>query len=64
MPCDKCKKKCGIPMDCKYCGGQFCMKCFRLEAHDCQGVEIKKQKQRKELEEKLAFEPPPKCLKI
>ena len=51
-------------MDCKYCEGQFCMKCFRLEAHDCQGADIKKLKQRKELAEKLAFEPPPKCLKI
>ena len=64
MPCDKCKKKCGVPMDCKYCEGQFCMKCFRLEVHDCQGVDIKKIKQSKELAEKLAFEPPPKCLKI
>jgi predicted nucleic acid binding AN1-type Zn finger protein len=51
-------------MDCKYCEGQFCMKCFRLEVHDCQGADIKKLKQRKELEERLSFEPPPKCLKI
>jgi hypothetical protein len=35
-----------------------------LTKHDCQGADIKKMKQRKELKEQTAFEPPPKCLKI
>jgi hypothetical protein len=35
-----------------------------LTKHDCQGADIKKMKQRKELEKNIAFEPPPKCLKI
>jgi len=51
-------------MNCKYCGGDFCMKCFRLEVHNCIGIETKKEEQRKELKDKLAYEPPPKHLKI
>jgi len=51
-------------MDCKYCKGKFCMKCFRLEVHNCIGIEMKREEQRKELEKKLAFEPPSKHLKI
>jgi hypothetical protein len=35
-----------------------------LTKHDCQGADIKKMKQRKELKDKLAYEPPPKHLKI
>ena len=23
MPCQLCKKKCGVPIDCKYCGGEL-----------------------------------------
>ena len=64
MPCQRCRKKCGVPMNCKYCGGDFCMKCFRLEVHNCIGIETKKEEQRKELKDKLAYEPPPKRLKI
>ena len=51
-------------MDCKNCGGQFCMRCFRLEVHNCIGIETKREEQRKELEDKLAYEPTPKHLKI
>ena len=64
MPCQLCKKKCGVPIDCKYCGGSFCPSCLNLTKHDCQGADIKKLKQRKELKDKLAYEPPPKHLKI
>jgi len=51
-------------MNCKYCGGGFCIKCFRLEVHNCIGIETKKEEQRKELEDRLAYEPTPKHLKI
>ena len=64
MPCQRCRKKCGVPIDCQYCEGSFCPSCIHLPKHDCQGADIKKLKQRKELEENTAFEPPPKCLKI
>jgi predicted nucleic acid binding AN1-type Zn finger protein len=57
MPCRQCKKKCGVPMVCKYCNGEFCMKCFRLEQHNCIGVEMKKMEQLKDLEKKLDFKP-------
>ena len=64
MPCQRCKKKCGVPIDCNYCEGSFCPSCINLTKHDCQGADIKKMKQRQELKEQTAFEPPPKCLKI
>ena len=64
MPCQRCRKKCGVPIDCKYCEGNFCPSCIQLARHDCQGADIKKMKQRKELEENIAFEPKYKCLKI
>ena len=51
-------------MDCKYCSGSFCPGCLNLTKHDCQGADIKKMKQRKELEDRLAYEPTPKHLKI
>jgi len=52
------------PYDCKYCGGSFCPSCLHLRRHNCKGADIKKEEQRKELKDKLAFEPPPKHLKI
>jgi predicted nucleic acid binding AN1-type Zn finger protein len=64
MPCQKCKKKCGVPMDCNYCNGQFCIKCFRLEVHDCPGQEEKIKKDRENLIKKLEYDPEPKHLKI
>jgi hypothetical protein len=51
-------------MDCKYCDGSFCPSCLNLTKHNCQGADIKKMEQRKELKDKLAFEPPSKHLKI
>ena len=50
MPCQRCRKKCGVPIDCKYCEGSFCPSCIQLARHDCQGADIKKMKQRKELD--------------
>jgi len=44
-------------MDCKYCNGQFCMKCFQLEKHNCIGIDTKKREQLKDLEKKLHFKP-------
>ena len=64
MPCQRCRKKCGVPMDCKYCDGSFCPSCLNLTKHNCQGADIKKMEQRKELKDKIAFEPPSKHLKI
>ena len=64
MPCQNCNKKCGVPMDCKYCSGQFCMKCFRLEFHNCKGQEEKLKIEKENLIKKLAYDPPPKHLKI
>ena len=57
MPCQKCKKKCGVPFKCKYCEGEFCIKCLRLEKHECVGIEMKKVEQLKNLEKKLEFKP-------
>lgn len=64
MPCERCKKKCGVPIECLYCKGNFCPRCTHLEIHDCQGANIKKMKQLKELERKTEFVPPPKLEKI
>lgn len=64
MPCQNCNKKCGVPMNCKYCKGQFCMNCFRLEKHDCPGQEEKLKIEKENLIKKLAYDPPPKHLKI
>lgn len=64
MPCQLCKKKCGVPIECKYCKGNFCPKCIRLETHDCIGIEKRRKEDRKTLEENLTYEPTPKCLKI
>ncbi len=64
MPCDLCKRKCGVPFDCSYCSGKFCIKCMRLEKHNCIGMEIKKEKDRQSLKDKLTYETNPKHLKI
>lgn len=60
MPCQNCKKKCGVPFKCKYCSGEFCIKCLKLEKHKCKGIEIKKIEQLKDLEKKLEYKPDPK----
>jgi hypothetical protein len=44
-------------IDCKYCKLGFCSRCIVLEIHNCKGVEIKKENQKKELEKKLEFKP-------
>ncbi len=64
MRCQLCKKKCGIPMDCKYCKGGFCPSCLHLEKHNCSGIEKRREEERKLLEKKLSYEPTPKHLKI
>ena len=64
MPCERCKKKCGVPIECLYCKGNFCPRCTHLERHECQGANIKKLKELQILKEKTAFEKEPKCLKI
>jgi len=64
MPCQRCRKKCGVPIDCNYCEGSFCPSCINLMKHDCQGADIKKMKQRKELKENIDFTPEPKLAKI
>lgn len=57
MPCQKCKKKCGVPIDCKYCTGKYCSGCIQLEKHDCQGCDVKKKLYLNNLEKQLAFKP-------
>lgn len=64
MPCDLCRKKCGVPIECLYCQGNFCPRCTHLERHNCQGINIKKNKELQNLKEKTVFEKKPKCLKI
>ena len=44
MPCQLCKKKCGVPIDCKHCSGSFCPRCLHLEKHGCPGLEKKVEK--------------------
>ena len=34
MPCQRCKKKCGVPIDCKYCPGSFCPSCINMTKHE------------------------------
>ena len=56
MPCFKCKKK-GIPINSKYCNYDFCSRCIVLEIHNCEGIKQKKEKELKELNNKLEFVP-------
>lgn len=37
--CQHCKKKCAMPMECKQCQIQLCVKCYRPEAHKCEKLE-------------------------
>lgn len=64
MRCELCRKKCGIPMDCNHCQGHFCVSCSKLEKHKCPGLKAKIEKDKETLSKRIAFEPPPKCLKI
>lgn len=63
MGCDLCRKK-GIPIKCPYCPGSFCTRCMHLEVHGCEGVTMKKELHKKELEKKMAFDAPRKIEKI
>jgi predicted nucleic acid binding AN1-type Zn finger protein len=64
MACENCKKKCGIPINCLYCNGNFCPRCTHLERHGCRGIEIKKEKDLKELQKRNIFDKEPKFTKI
>ena len=64
MPCQLCKKKCGVPIDCKYCNGSFCPPCLHLEKHGCMGLEKKVEKDLATLENRSSYTSTPKCLKI
>jgi predicted nucleic acid binding AN1-type Zn finger protein len=55
--CDNCKKKTPFPNQCPYCPGKFCIKCGHLELHKCPGIDIKKNKDLKNLEKKIEFKP-------
>lgn len=57
MPCQRCKKKCGVPIDCKYCDGSFCPRCTHLERHQCPGIEKKIKKDLTNLEKKVEYVP-------
>lgn len=64
MPCQLCMKKCGVPINCQYCEGSFCPGCIPLAKHDCQGADIKKNKQLMELKNRMDYTPIPKISKI
>lgn len=64
MACQHCKKKCGVPIHCLYCDGHFCPRCTHLERHGCRGIEIKKEKDLKELQKRTTFDREPKVAKI
>ena len=57
MPCQKCKKKCGPPIDCLYCEGSYCPRCIHLERHECSGIQKKIDKDLYHLEKKIEFKP-------
>lgn len=64
MACEKCNKKCGIPITCNYCNGKYCPRCTHLERHGCTGMEIKIKKDIENLEKNVVYEKTPKHLKI
>jgi predicted nucleic acid binding AN1-type Zn finger protein len=56
MPCQHCKKKCGIPLKCSFCPGEFCVRCRYMEVHKCPGIEEKKKKDLEVLQGRLKYE--------
>lgn len=36
--CHFCKKKCGIPMECKQCMIELCTSCYMPERHKCMNL--------------------------
>lgn len=55
MRCDFCKKKC-IPLACKWCGNNYCVKCIMLETHECEHLLNCKLESLKNLKTKLEKE--------
>ena len=56
MPCQHCKRKCGIPLKCAFCPGEFCMSCRHMDVHKCTGIEEKKKKDLEVLQGRLKYE--------
>lgn len=52
MRCNCCKRK-TFTLSCNYCSGVFCTSCIQLEIHNCPKKSDCKDKQRKELTERL-----------
>ena len=63
MRCGLCNRK-GVIIKCTCCPGSFCTWCMQLEVHGCEGVTLKKELHKKDLEKKMAFEAPRKIEKI
>jgi len=57
MPCQKCRKKCGVPIDCNYCDGSYCTGCIQLEVHKCLGIQKKIEEELHHLEKKIEYKP-------
>lgn len=57
MPCQRCKKKCGIPIECTYCDGFYCPGCIQLEIHKCSGIQKKIEEELYYLEKKIEYKP-------
>lgn len=57
MPCELCRRKCGFPITCNYCGGHFCEKCKHLEKHDCVGLKDKIRSDLISLEKRIEYKP-------
>ena len=55
MPCQHCKRKCGIPLKCTFCPGEFCMSCRHLDVHKCPGIEEKNKKDLEVLHGRLKY---------
>lgn len=64
MPCENCKKKCGVPIDCVYCDGKFCPRCTHLERHNCVGIDLKNKRDLDTIERRNIYVKNPKITKI
>ncbi len=53
MPCDCCHKKGSVQLKCNYCPGLYCIKCLKLDSHNCEGIDIKNKKDLNILSNKL-----------
>jgi hypothetical protein len=59
----QCKHKPKM-LQCKECQGQFCTRCIQLEAHECPKLNIRIQKDRDNLQQKLVKVVAPKVAAI